>query len=145
MQVFTSTKLQVFKEEIAEILKTLPQFSGLSPPCLSLWRLNVEMNTLFEDFRRQIAEKSDEIPLENAISSSFFAVDGEKLDFYKHKTLKELDIKEESSILLEIRAFAAEPGFLQRKDAKNSLKKRNFLELAAETKENAVFIAKFVF
>lgn len=151
LQVFSNTKVQVFKGDLLEILKNTQQYTNLSLSCFNLWKVNCELNVFVQELQQQILIKNDEITLDNCNFSPFL-IDAENLEYYQQRSLKEMNIKEDAIFLIEIRTRVNEPWFFKRKESHDKTgKKRGFSELLTEKpslyqdKENVVFISLFYF
>lgn len=133
IQVFPFTKFMDFKQEILDIMKIYLQNSQIGLGLFRIWASSIGLNDLFEDLKIQIHEKSPLIK-ENSVS---FNIEAENLEFHGQKTLKQLNLTEETVLLVEIKLNKENPWFFTLRNRKSSLK-RNYATFAPllEIQEN---------
>jgi len=117
--VFSSVKYQDFKQDLQELMKNYLQNSQISLNSFRIWFTNSSVNSSFEELKNQIKNKgfSNETPV--------FSINGENLEFYSQRSLKELNIREESLLLIEMRN-SKEFWFLKAIDNRKTPTKRTY-------------------
>ena len=139
IQAFSYTKNTDFKQDLCEIMRNNLQFTWISINSFRVWNSKLELNEFFEECKFQIKDTN----------KLFFSIDAENIEFYQKNTLKELGIKDDGVLIVEIKYPKDGVWFLKSKDKKTPLK-RNHTSFASGGQlesehfdENNVFIKYF--
>ena len=121
-QVFSYTKYSEFKHDLLEIMRS-SNFFNLTTTSFRVWKSNLELNSLYEEFKNQTLERQSL----TTDSSMSYAVDGEiMIDQMPGKTLKQFDFKDDVLVVIELKN--GKDWILKIKEKKPSITpiKRNF-------------------